>query len=196
MKHAMSVIAVAGLATIASAQEFSLSIGAPTAVASGTIFSIDIFGDASVGTHMLGGAFSLISNSGSQITNMTWIPAAWSVFNTDGGYAGNGNYNQVIFGQIVIPGIPGFDLPAAGSELGGLIGSFEVTLGLNAPCLDFTIVAGAPFTLETITQGVSGSFQSTSDNLILNGAFIGPCPSPSSIALLGLGGLVAGRRRR
>ena len=195
MKSASVCVALAGLATIASAQEFSLSIVAPHTVAEGKTFTIEILGNASVGTHMLGGAFSLISNS-SMVSNMTWIPASWSAFNTDGGYAGNGNYNQVIFGQLVIVGIPGFDTPAASSGLGSRIGSFEVTLGAGTPCIDFTLVAGSPFTLETITAGVSGSFQSSNDNLILNGAFIGPCPSPSSIALLGLGGLIAGRRRR
>ena len=196
MKNAIALIAVAGMATIASAgADFSLSIVAPTEVAEGATFTVDVLGDASVGTHMLGGSFSMSSGS-ALISNMTWANAAWSSFNTDGGYAGNGNYNAVVFGQIVIPGIPGFDTPHAGSVLGSRIGSFQVTLGAGTGSIEFALNGGSPFSLETITQGVSGSNQSSQGNLSLNGATVRVTPAPSAMALLGLGGLVAGRRRR
>jgi hypothetical protein len=80
----------------------------------GGSFTVTVFGDADTGSHLLGGAFGLSSDS-ALIDSMSWTNAAWSAFNTDGGYAGNGNYNEVIFGQLVIPGI--FP-PAPGSELG------------------------------------------------------------------------------
>jgi hypothetical protein len=122
---------------------------------------------------------------------MTWSPAAWSAFNTDGGYAGNGNYNAVIFGQLVIPGI--FP-PAAGSELGSAIGSFTVTVdGMGVLNLDMT--AGSPFSLEVVDAN-TGATANDAGTVSLGGATINVVPAPSAMALLGLGGLVAGRRRR
>ena len=196
MKNTIAIAAIAGFAAAATAGDsFTLSISAPTMVAEGATFQVDVFGDATVGTHMLGGSFSMSSGSG-LISGMSWTPATWSAFNTDNGYAGNGDYNSVIFGQIVIPGIPGFDTPAAGSALGSLIGSFEVTLGAGTGDINFAINAGNPFSLETITQGVAGSNQSGSANTNLGSATVTVTPAPSAMALLGLGGLVAGRRRR
>lgn len=202
MKNAMCVFAVAGLVGSASAQDFSLSIaGAPTTVGAtfGVTITIDIIGDASVGTHMLGGSFALeIVGGNSTVLDMTWIPAAWSAFNTDGGFDGNGNYNQVIFGQLVIPGVPPFDVPAAGSELGSLIGSFQIEISaINGfIALDLFLVAQDPFSLEVLDVVTGETFQSSAGNLALNGASIYMLPTPSSLALIGLGGLAASRRRR
>jgi len=194
MKNALTLIAIAGMASAASAQNFSLSIVAPTEVAEGAIFTIEVIGDADVGTHMLGGSFSMTSGSG-LIASMAWTPAGWSAFNTDGGYAGNGDYNPVVFGQLVIPGVPPFDVPAAGSELGEAIGSFQVTLGAGAGVIDFVLVGESPFSLETIDANGGGG-NSSNGNLTLNGASVTVTPAPSALALLGLGGIAAGRRRR
>ena len=196
MKSTIALVAIAGFAAAATAgSSFTLSIGAPASVEEGTTFNVDVFGDATVGTHMLGGSFSMSSGS-SLISGMSWTPAAWSAFNTDNGYAGNGDYNSVIFGQLVIFGIPGFDVPAAASALGSLIGSFEVTLGAGTGDINFAINAGSPFSLETLTAGAAGTFQSGSANTNLGSATVTVTPAPSAMALLGLGGIVAGRRRR
>ncbi|MBL4699074.1 MAG: hypothetical protein JKX70_09610, partial [Phycisphaerales bacterium] len=77
MKSTIALVAIAGFAAAASAQNFSLSISAPTTVVEGAVFTIDITGDADTGTHMLGGGFSLSSGSG-LIDNITWTPADWS----------------------------------------------------------------------------------------------------------------------
>lgn len=192
-------VAIAGLAAAASAQEtFSLSIiGAPTTVDTSmgaATFTLDIVGDSSFGTHYLGGAFTIVSNS-SLVTNMTWTPAAWSVFNTDDGYAGNGNYTQTIFGQLVLP--PFFP-PNPGSELGALIGSYQVTVEGDG-LLDFSLLGGVPFSLEAVDEVTGQTARSLDGILTLNGAStitVGTVPAPSAMALLGLGGIVAGRRRR
>ncbi|HCT45172.1 MAG TPA: hypothetical protein DF699_08165 [Phycisphaerales bacterium] len=196
----IALAAVAGLATVASAgADFSLTLvpSAMTVDVSGgaATITIDVIGDSSFGTHMLGGAFTL-GSSNALVTDMAWSPASWSSFNTDDGYAGNGNYNQVIFGQLVIPGVPPFDVPAAGSDLGSSIGSFTVTFDGGSGIVDFGLTAGSPFTLEAIDVNTGGTFQSADGSLSLNGASVNVIPAPSAMALLGLGGLVAGRRRR
>jgi len=197
MKNALALIAVAGIASAASAQNYSLSIaGAPTSVAEGAVFTIDVVGNADIGTHMLGGSFSLSTGS-ALVSSMTWTNASWSAFNTDGGYAGAGDYNAVIFGQLIIPGIPGFDTPAAGSELGGVIGSFQVTLAATGSgVVDFSINPQSPFTLQVIDIASGVLSDSASGQLTLNGASVNVTPAPSALALIGLGGLAAGRRRR
>ncbi len=196
MNKVLIAAAIAGAASSAFAQDFSLSLSSNVATLdpSGGTFTVTVFGDASVGTHLLGGAFSLVSN-GECISDMEWTPASWSAFNTDGGFAGNGDYNQVVFGQLVIPGI--FP-PAAGSELGSAIGSFSVTLDPFVGDIDITfdLVAGNPFALETVDAVTGETFQSSSGNLSLGSLTIAVIPSPSALSMLGLGGLVATRRRR
>lgn len=200
MKYAIATVTLAGFTIAAGAQDFSLSIVAAGDPFSGTTMTLDVIGDASVGTHMLGGGFALsIFENNSLINNITWQAASWSQFNTDGGYdAGSGDYNQVIFGQLVIPGVPPFDVPAPGSEIGGLIGSFVVELDRELNLFDqlsFEFVAGSPFSLEVIDINAGQTFQSSQGNLAFNGFYIN-IPAPSSLALLGLGGLAASRRRR
>lgn len=196
MKNSVVIIAsIAGFATVSSAQNFSLTIvpSAATIIPGGS-FTLSVFGDADIGTHLLGGAFSLESN-GECVQSMQWTPAAWSVFNTDGGYAGDGDYNQVVFGQLVIPGI--FP-PAAGSELGSRIGTFTVQLdpGIGDFWIDFQLVAGSPFTLETVDAVSGQTFQSTGGNLSLGSASVGLIPSPGVLSGFAVCGLLGTRRRR
>jgi MYXO-CTERM domain-containing protein len=195
MKNAVALIAVAGIASVAAAQNFSLSMTpSVSSTVEGGSFTVTVFGDADTGSHLLGGAFGLSSDS-ALIDSMSWTNAAWSAFNTDGGYAGNGNYNEVIFGQLVIPGI--FP-PAPGSELGSAIGSFQVNLaGSGTGIIDFQLVASAgDFSLQSV-DSVSGALADDSQGqLSLGSARVTVTPAPSALALLGLGGLAAGRRRR
>jgi len=195
MKNAVALIAVAGIASVAAAQNFSLSMTPSVSqTVEGGNFTVTVYGDADMGSHILGGAFGLSSDS-ALIDSMTWSPAAWSAFNTDGGYAGNGNYNEVIFGQLVIPGI--FP-PAPGSELGEAIGSFQVNLAASgAGIIDFQLVASTgDFSLQSV-DSVSGALADDSQGqLSLGSARVTVTPAPSALALLGLGGLAAGRRRR
>ena len=127
---------------------------------------------------------------------MAWTPADWSAFNTDSGYAGNGDHAGVIFGQLLIFGIPGFDMPADGSDLGMSIGSFQITLGAGTGDINFEFAAGSPFTLQSYNEADGATASSADGSLTLNGATVTVTPAPSALALLGLGGLAAGRRRR
>ena len=193
----LAIVAVAGLASAASAQNYSLSIvGAPAQVNSGTqtTFTIDVVGNADWGTHLVGGGFT-ISNGGDAgiVTDMSGSVAAWAALGlNDGGHQGEGNYDQFVFGQLVFP--PAFP-PAAGSELGAVIASFQVTIAADSEgVIEFNLGAGSPFSLS-IFDGTA-SVDDTSGALSLGSATINVVPAPSAMALLGLGGLVAGRRRR
>ncbi len=195
MKKRMIMAALAGSASLAAAQNFSLSlVPSTTAPFPGSSFTLTVFGDADVGTHILGGAFSLESD-GQCIQSMTWTPASWSQFNTDGGFAGDGDYNEVVFGQLVLP--PVF-LPVAGSELGSAIGTYTIVLdpGIGDFQIDFQLVGASPFTLETVDAQTGQTFQSSNGTLTLGSARVALIPSPGALSVLGLGGLVATRRRR
>jgi hypothetical protein len=195
MKKHMIFAAIAGSASLAAAQNFSLSlVPSTTAPLPGGSFTLTVFGDADVGTHFLGGAFSLESD-GQCIQSMTWSPASWSQFNTDGGFAGDGDYNEVVFGQLVLP--PVF-LPGAGSELGSAIGTYTIVLdpGIGDFQIDFQLVGSSPFTLETVDAVTGQTFQSSDGTLTLGSARVALIPSPGALSVLGLGGLVATRRRR
>jgi glycine dehydrogenase len=93
---------------------------------------------------------------------------------------------------------PGIFPPAPGSENGSAIGSFTVTLdpGVGDFLIDFQLVAAEPFTLETVDAVSGQTFQSSNGNLFLGSASIGILPSPGAMAVFGLGGLLASRRRR
>ena len=197
MKKHIVFAAVAGSASLAAAQNFSLSlVPSVSSTAQGGSFTLTVYGDADVGTHLLGGAFSIETNSAC-VEEMTWQAAAWSSFNTDGGHAGEGNYNEVIFGQFVLPPI---FLPGAGSELGGAIGSFTIQLNNRSDVyepIDFQLVAGTPYALETVDSMTGESFRSSDGTLALGSArVIGCFPTPGVCSVLGFGGLVASRRRR
>lgn len=202
-KCATIVLSVSGLAAAAHAQEqFSLTLIPSETVLEcvGPVsFTLTVYGDSTFGTHILGGAFSLSSGSsgGFQISDMSWSPADWAAFNSDDGYAGGGEYNRVIFGQIVIPGVPPFDQPAPGSELGQALGSFTVTINEPHPeLIDFELVVDDPFAMEVIDIDTGVVMNDTQGELTLHGATVLVCPSPSGCALLGLAGLGAARRRR
>ena len=192
----IALAAIAGLATAATAGGFSLTL-VPSATSVDTSggaasVTITVFGNANFGTHMLGGAFGVdASGDTGAVTGMSFAAAAWSQFTTDGGYAGNGDYNDVVFGQLVIP--PVFP-PAPGSELGQAIGSFTIS-GEGTGTVNFALTAGSPFTLAAV-DSVSGATQNDGGAISLGSVDISFVPAPSAMALLGLGGLVAGRRRR
>ncbi len=199
-KQHIIAMTLAGIAVSVSGHEFSLIVSATATDIglSGTYVELNVYGDASVGTHMVGGAFSLSSDS-SSITSMRWVPADWSMFNSDGGYAGNGNYNEVVFGQLLIPNAPPFDMPAPGSDLGNLIGTFMVNFldpGSDG-IIDFQLLAGNQFTLEVIDEHIGEFYNDLGNDLELGSFRLYATPSPSSVALIAIaGGIMTCKRRR
>tara|TARA_R110002073_G_scaffold147687_3_gene300795 strand:+ start:122123 stop:122758 length:636 start_codon:yes stop_codon:yes gene_type:complete len=206
MKNAIALAAVAGIATAAAAQSGSLSIVASQATVDSTLttsFTLSVYGDADFATHITGAAFNLNASGGDMVTDMVASGAAWGGLGfEDQGHTGGGN-TGMIMGQITF--LP-FIAPDPASALGNgpvFLGSFAVTIAADSSgTIDWSLAGGiGTFALEVIdvnanpggnppgliTQLASPDFGSVSVNVV---------PAPSAMAVLGLGGLVAGRRRR
>ena len=195
-KQAVVTLGICGLATSAFAQNFSLtlvpSVQTIDTSAGAVTITMSVIGDADVGTHMLDGAFSMHSNS-QLVQDMAWSPASWSQFNTDGGYAGNGDYNQIAYGQLWPIG--GIFPPPPNSALGMTIGTFEITLAGTGE-VEFNLLEGTPFTLETIDEFNGVKYIDTDGTLTLQGASITVVPAPAGFASLLICGLLSARRTR
>ncbi len=202
MKNALALIAVAGIASAATAQTGSLSITSSAATIDSTAttsFTLSVWGDADFGTAVAGGQFALSANGGAGIvTDMSGAAAAWGALGEeDQGHGGDGNYNGLIFGQLIFPP---FINPDAASMLTGsvLLGTVTVSIEANsAGVIDWSTAAGdGAFILEVFTDnGAEGEF--TQLTSVDHGtARVSVVPAPSAMALLGLGGIAAGRRRR
>ncbi|MFG0299453.1 MAG: hypothetical protein ACF8K1_07630 [Phycisphaerales bacterium JB047] len=195
--RAVIVLGLCGLASTAFGQNFSLtlvpSVQTIDTSAGAVTMTVTVIGDADVGVYMYGGTFGIQTDSAS-IIDMQWQAEAWSVFNTDGGYAGDGNYNHVIFGQLDTGSI--FPLPDS-SIVGNPIGSFQVTIAAEqVGQAEMSIVPGDPFTLQTYDRVSGLLYESSNGNLTLNGTALTFVPAPGAASLLAFAGFVVARRRR
>lgn len=203
MKKSMTVLAIAGLASASGAQTGTLSLvaSASTVFTTGIAATITlaVYGDADFGTAISGGAFGLSATGGEgYIAGTTASATAWGALGfMDLGDAGDGNHNGMVFGQFIFPpALP----PAADSLLGNgpiLLGTFQVTLVADTyEQIDWTTTGGiGDFTME-IYDDATGMYTQMTTSVSHGSASIMVVPSPSGLAVLGLGGLVAGRRRR
>ena len=203
MKNALALIAVAGIASAATAQNGSLSMTSSAMTVDSTTttsFTLSVYADADFGSAIAGGGFSLSAVGGAGIvTDMVGSTPDWAALGfQDNGHAGDGNYNGLIFGQLIFPPF----IPAAPESMLGngpvLIGTFAVTIAADsAGVIDWSTGGGVgPFVLEVFTDdGGAGTMTQLTD-LDFGGVSVNVVPAPSAMALLGLGGLVAGRRRR
>ncbi len=203
MKNALALIAVAGIASAATAQNGSLSMTSSAMTVDSTTttsFTLSVYADADFGSAIAGGGFSLSAVGGAGIvTDMVGSTPDWAALGfEDQGHAGDGNYTGLIFGQLIFPPF----IPAAPESMLGngpvLIGTFAVTIAADsAGVIDWSTGGGVgPFVLEVFTDdGGAGTMTQLTD-LDFGGVSVNVVPAPSAMALLGLGGLVAGRRRR
>jgi hypothetical protein len=132
--------------------------------------------------------------------------AAWNVFNTPTGRKLDNNVNPETTGRVVtgqstfaIPGVPWQGFEAANGVVGFL---YRFTAGDAGRTIDITarfFRSGTPaptgnqFVVYINEAGSNTKF--TTDASIVD-ASVTIVPAPGALALLGLGGLVAGRRRR
>tara|TARA_R110002072_G_scaffold271010_1_gene430857 strand:+ start:74149 stop:74781 length:633 start_codon:yes stop_codon:yes gene_type:complete len=208
IQNTLVTMAIAGLASTAIAgpvaETFSLTMyvrQAPEITDGATMAIIDVIGDSSFGTHLLGGQFGISSNGHSEVSDIRWTPADWSTANGLGTYDGAGELSDVIFGQLVVL-TDLFDfLPGENSELGNVIGSFEVDFDSGfTQDIQFDFVPDPErFSLKVIdvdlVNRTTQSLDSNNGDLSLGSLMI-TAPTPSSLALIGLGGLAATKRRR
>ncbi|PCI10803.1 hypothetical protein COB72_02510 [bacterium] len=202
MKNAVTLLAIAGIATVAGAQTATLSIVLSTSTTFTTgaavTMTLAVYGDADFGTALGGGGFGLVATGGEGlITGMTVSVADWGALGfEDQGDGGDGNYNGVVFGQLIFPPF----IPASDDSLLGngpvLIATFTVTLAADAlGVIDWSTVGGlGDFDLE-IFDDATGLFTQITDAQ-QGSARVSVVPAPSALAMLGLGGLAASRRRR
>ncbi len=203
MKSTLTLVAVAGLASAATAQTGSLSITSSAMTVDSTTttsFTLSVYADADFGTAIAGGGFSLSAVGGAGIvTDMVGSTPDWAALGfQDNGHAGDGNYNGLIFGQLIFPPF----IPAAPESMLGsgpvLVGTFAVTIAADsAGVIDWSTGGGVgPFVLEVFTDDGGSGVMTQLTDLDFGGVSVNVVPAPSAMALLGLGGLVAGRRRR
>jgi hypothetical protein len=206
MKIALGMIALAGLANIASAQSASLSIVSSAATidtfGGSASFTVSVYADVDFGTAIAGGEFALDGTGpANSVASMVGASAAWGELGfQDNGYAGDADYNGMIFGQLIFPP---FINPAAESMIGNgsvLLGTVTIVIDpLTCGVWDWSTAAGSgDFMLEIYTDdGGAGVFtQLTADDISMGSVSVFMIPAPSSIALIGLGGLIGARRRR
>jgi len=207
MKNCIVLGAVAGLASGALGQSASLSIVASQSVVDSTVttsITLAVYGDADIGTHISAAFFGLSAAGGAGVVDEMALAsvASWGVLGEeDFGHAGEGNYNGVGMGQLVFwPAIP----PDPASALGNgpvLLANFSVTIAVGSLGVIDWLLVGAPdyplFVLETFTPHPAheGDFHPFA-NPDFGSVSVYVVPAPSGLGLLGLGGLVAGRRRR
>lgn len=202
MKNTIALIALAGIASAASAQVGSFSIvpSAATVDSTGAAVTITlaVYGDADFGTAISGGGFGLSANGGAGlVSSMSAEGTAWGALgHMDLGDGSDGNYNGLIFGQFIFPPA----LPAHADSLLGsgpvLIGTMTVNIAADTSgVIEWsTVDSVGDFALE-IFDGADGSYTQLMTASV-GTASVTVTPAPSALALLGLGGIAAGRRRR
>ena len=201
-------IAVSGLAfgfaSGAWAQTGSLSIvpsafTVDTTGASAT-FTFGVYGDADFGTAIDGGSFRLLGAVGiGVVTDMSVTPAPWASLGFfDHGYVQGANYNGVVYGQLIFPqgGLP----PAPDSLLGNgpvLLSTFTVTLAADSvSTFDVSTAGGIEDYVLGIYDGQTKIVTPLDAEISFGSARVIIVPAPSTLAMIWLGGLAAGRRRR
>lgn len=190
------MLAVAGLPTSSlQAQNFSFSlIPSTTQVAPGAAFTATMYADANLGTHLISSIFRLNASTlgNSPTSNITWTPAPWSTwFNKDGGYANNGNYNEVAFSYFHTDNDPA---PLVGSALGHF--TFTVSEDWDGRSTFFAPVRVQPFSIETYDPITNEYFRGSGSDIEIQGFRINQIPAPSTSALLTLLLIPACRRQR
>ena len=195
MKNAIAIAAIAGLASAATAQSLSVNIDfGATSINVGETTTVTMTADfTGTGTAYMSVAnFSLVGDNGlataSGVALGGWNMAALGAAtgSADGaGISGIKIQQQALFGAV--------DTTASGL----LIASWTVTADA-AGVLSYSGVDGAPFSFGINDADNSFGSPVSYDVSVIGGErlTITAVPAPSAMALLGLGGMVAGRRRR
>lgn len=206
MIRAAMVIGVAGLATTAFAQDFSLWLEPSSMTPNGT-FTVGVYGDADVGTAYHTGTFGLSVESlggDNQVSNITWDLAlggfAYNQF-FDLGYGGNGTHLGTQFSQLPLSGCD--VIFNCGVSYGELIGSFTIETDPHAMGdYQISLIAGpdvdpsVPYTFGVYDEMSGSLYNDSQGTLTMTGTTVTLVPMPAGTVVLGLGGLFSLRRTR
>jgi hypothetical protein len=184
VKNAIAISAIAGFAAAAAAQTSgSISFIAPTQVAAGETFDVLVVATGDQVNAIVG--FNLAISAANAASVAVGAPNpelfAFSTFDGVGDFEASGGTN--VFAKAAL---------ASGSALF----AFSVTAGNSN--IDLSAQAGTVDALGPLEWGDDVGFfllNTTYDNVTFNGATV-IVPAPGAMAVLGLGGLAAARRRR
>lgn len=179
MKNAIAIAAVAGIATAATAQSFSL-VPSAASINEGDSYTVDLVMSAPAGFSAIAGFEIVITVDNGTISN-----ASLAAFL-------NTAPNVVVAGNTVTFG--GGQLPAAfgGGNAGTTLASFQV----DGATAGFSNGSSAQGSAAPQWFSDAGGFAGTEFQASYGGSSVEVVPTPAAAALLGLGGLVAARRRR
>lgn len=192
----IALMAVAGLATVASAQSLNVNLSwDSTSIGFGDTATATVsasFEGQPAGAYLSSANFDLIASAAlgtvGNVGAVSWNNAGLGF---DGqGVASGADIVGINASQFsLIPPI------TAGSPI--VIMTFEFTAGEEAGVVDYSsaTAAGAPFSFSVTGGAFSDQPVSYGDDAF-SAQSLTVVPAPSAMALLGLGGLVAGRRRR
>ncbi len=206
MKNTIAIAVVAGLAAAASAQDFEISMVAPTEVGFDATYTVEVWGSVTGGSWVddfsamagfgidaiaTGGASLVASNGGSVISD--WAAG----FGTDGTVVG-ADLVGTSGGQLA--NLFGILNPAIDMSNPILLFTFDVTVGATAGDVTYTpanpnINGGLSYYPDSQDGASVIAPNDAGTTLTLIGATTTVVPAPASLALIGLGGLVARRRR-
>jgi len=204
MKNGIAIAVVAGLAAAASAQDMTISLVAPASVGLGETYTVEVWGSVSGGSWvqgtsaMAGFGIGVTTNDDALVASITSSTiASWAQgFGTNGTVVG-ADLLGTSGGQIANV----FNLnPGINMSNPIMLFTFDVTAGGVAGTVTYSPSNpnpnGALSYYPVSTNGASVIAPNTAGtNLILTGASTQIVPAPASLALLGLGGLAARRRR-
>ena len=202
MKSVFAIAAVAGLAGAAMAQDFTIYAVAPAQVNPGDTYSVEFWGSIEGGSFVAGtsavAGFGVDAMGSGNVAGVSTAHiGAWAA-----GFGVAGTVNGAS-----VEGI-------SGGQLANLFGILNPTINMNNPIMLFSIdvTAGAGGTITYVagnpnpngglsyypvsTDGASVvAPNDAGTTLTFVAATTQVVPAPASLALLGLGGLVARRRR-
>ncbi|MCA9287009.1 MAG: hypothetical protein KDA05_00405 [Phycisphaerales bacterium] len=199
MKKALALIAVAGLAGVAVAQPVATVVttangGAAASVAPGATISINaVVSWTPAGTQFAGiqGGTIVQGNAGSG-SNFASDFAAGALVNL-GAFSGGSRTGMDI---AVTPAFftGGFMAPPSANSSGISLARYDLVINNPGVYTINWVAPGSAPNVRIYTSTASPAF--TEAQTTYRGATITVTPAPASLALVGLGGLVAGRRRR